>query len=146
MNALEKVTDLLVAVVIMFLLTLLYYGSGTRMLRVITVGQTGENFLKRVSTAGEITLPVWNELETALSNSGCTDYEIQRERKLYKLMEETGKVTEQTYIANRKELREEIVSEGKSRLQQGDRLWLKLYVNDVPMIYCESVRTGGIDS
>lgn len=145
MNALERVTDLLAAVVLLFLLPLLYYGSGERILRAMTAGQAGENFLKRVSTAGEITLPVWRELEAALANCGCINFELQRERRLYEPVGKDGEVVEQTYIENRKGLQEEISAYGKSQLQQGDRLCLTLYVNDMPMLCGEYVRTGGVN-
>ena len=58
MNALEKVVDVLVSCLLLFLVPLVYYGGRTRVSQAILAGQAGENFLRRVSTAGEITLQI----------------------------------------------------------------------------------------
>lgn len=142
MNALEKVVDFLVSCLLLFLVPLLYYGGRTRVSRAILAGQAGETFLRRVSTAGEITLPVWQELERALLRCGCTRYEIRRVRSLFEPEGEDGAVAEKEYTADRERIHESIVAQGTSRLQSGDRLWLTLYINETPTVYFMSVRTG----
>lgn len=142
MNALEKVVDFLVSCLLLFLVPLLYYGGRTRVSQAILAGQAGETFLRRVSTAGEITLPVWQELERALRRCGCTRYEIRRVRSLFEPEGEDGAVAEKEYTADRERIHESIVAQGTSRLQSGDRLWLTLYINETPTVYFMSVRTG----
>lgn len=142
MNALEKVVDVLVSCILMFLVPLLYYGGRTRVSQAILAGQAGENFFRRVSTAGEITLPVWQELERTLFQCGCSRYEIRRVRTLYEPEGEEGAVTEKEYTAEKEKLYGSIMAKGKSRLQNGDQLWLTLYVNELPTVYFMSVRTG----
>lgn len=142
MNALEKVVDFLVSCLLLFLVSLLYYGGRTRVSQAILAGQAGETFLRRVSTAGEITLPVWQELERALLRCGCTRYEIRRVRSLFEPEGEDGAVAEKEYTADRERIHESIVAQGTSRLQSGDRLWLTLYINETPTVYFMSVRTG----
>ena len=145
MNALEKVVDLLASVTILFLLPLLYYSSGIHVSQAILAGQAGENFLKRVSTSGNITLPVWKELEDTLARYGCTAYELQRERRLFEPVGEAGMVAERICTEEKDGLWKEVREEGKSRLQKGDRLRLILYVNEVPTMYCAFVRTGDVN-
>jgi hypothetical protein len=144
-NALEKVVDLLVAVILMFLVPLLYYGSGIGVSRAILTGQTGENFLKRVSTAGEITLPVWNEMEDALRQYGCERLEVQWERRVYEPIGEDGVVAERVYTEYKERVEERLYQTGRIRLQKGDRIKLTLYVNDMPTVYYCTVRTGATD-
>lgn len=146
MNALERMVDLLVAILLLFLLPVFYYGSGKRVSEAVLVGQVGENFLRRVSTAGEITLPVWMELEEALTRYGCDTFTLQRERRLYEPTGEHGKVEERCYTVEKQEIVEQMTGEGRSRLQAGDRLWLTVYVNDIPTVYFGYVRTGGTDA
>ncbi len=142
MNALEKVVDVLVSCLMLFLVPLLYYGGRTRVSQAILAGQAGENFLRRVSTAGEITLPVWQELERTLLHCGCTRYEIRRVRTLYEPEGEEGAVTEKEYTADKEKIYGSVMTNGTSRLQNGDQLWLTLYVNELPTVYFMSVRTG----
>lgn len=144
MNALEKIVDLLAAVSVLFLMPLLYYGSGRRVSQAVLAGQAGDTFLKRVSTAGEITWPVWEELGQALTKYGCEGFELQKERQLFEPTTEGG-VVERVYIERTEKLSEEIQRDGYSRLCRGDRLRLTLYINDIPMVcYC-CVRTGAED-
>ena len=142
MNALEKVVDLLAATVLLFLLPLLYYGSGKTVSQAVLAGQAGEVFLKRISTAGEITLPVWKDLERNLLQCGCESYDFRRERVLYRRVEETGEVMEQVNTAEKEKLYQQITETGESNLLSGDRLWLTLYVNEIPAVYFSVVRTG----
>ncbi len=145
MNALEKVVDLLVAVILLFMIPLFYYSSGTGVSQAILAGQAGENFLKRVSTAGEITLPVWNELEDALFCYGCERFELQRERRVYEPVGENGAVAERIDTEYKKSVEEKLYKTGGIRLRKGDRIKLILYINDIPTVYCECVRTGATD-
>lgn len=145
MNALEKVVDLLAAVCLMFLIPIFYYGSGKQVSRAILAGQAGEYFLNRISTAGEITLPVWMEFENALERFGCDSFELQRERHLFEPSSEMGSVVERTYTESKEMLLLQVKEEGSYRLQKGDRIKLTLYVNEVPSVYYESVRTGATD-
>lgn len=145
MNAWEKLVDLLVAVLLLFLIPLLYYGGGTGMSRAVLAGQASETFLRRISTSGEITLPVWKELEAALARYDCDGFELQRERLLYEPAGEPGEVTECLYREEKTVLLEQILREGKSRLQAGDRLRLTITMNGIPTVYYESVRTGATD-
>ena len=142
MNALEKVVDLLVAVTVLFLLPLLYYGSGMHVSKAVLAGQAGENFLTRVSTAGEITLPVWNELEYALNQYGA-GFSLQRERSLFEPSGEDETVVERVYTQEKEVIWKQMKEKGRSCLQAGDRLWLTIYVNGIPTVYRECVRTGG---
>lgn len=142
MNALEKMVDLLAAFALLFLIPLLYYGSGKRMSQAMLAGQAGEHFLNTASTAGEITLPVWTEFENALERFGCEQYEIQRERYLFEPGQEIGTVIERVYIERKDALWETVKDEGRSRLRKGDRIKLTLYVNEIPAVYYETIRTG----
>lgn len=142
MNALEKVVDFVAACALLFLIPLLYYAGRNRVSQAVLAGQAGETFLKRVSTAGEITLPVWEELERALFQFGCTEYKLCRIRTLYEPENMTGGVIERKYTADMEMLRENIMTKGASKLQSGDELWLTIYVNDIPAVYFTAVRTG----
>lgn len=142
MNALEKIVDLLMTLSLMFIVPLLYYGSGKNVLQSVLVGQAGETFLKRVSTVGEITQPVRKELERELELYGCEQYEIVRIRTLYEPEVHGRGVTENEYVADKEGLYGQIEEDGSCKLQNGDRLWLTLYVNEVPAIYYTTVRTG----
>ncbi|MGN1083784.1 MAG: hypothetical protein ACI4QX_02165 [Lachnospiraceae bacterium] len=142
MNALEKVVDFIAASILLFLVPLLYYGGRNRVSQAILAGQAGETFLKRVATAGEITLPVWGELEEALLQYGCVKYEIFWIRTLYEPEGEKGEVIEKKYTADREVIRESIMECGVCRLQNGDTLRLTLYVNEIPAVYFTTVRTG----
>lgn len=142
MNALEKWVDLLMTIVLLFLLPLLYYGSGRNVSAAILAGQAGENFLKRVSTAGEVTLPVWQELETALRRYGCRGFELQRERDLFEPVDLSGNVAEYTYTEDTTGIKRKLEENGCYRLLYGDRIKLVLYCTDIPTVYVTSVRTG----
>lgn len=142
MNALEKVVDLLIAMILMFLIPLLFYGCGKRISQSVLAGQIGENFLHTVSTAGEITQPVWSELEKKLKLSGCMNFELQREYRLFEPGEEKGSVVIQNHTDGKEEMLGEIAKNGKYRLRKGDCLKLTIYLNDMPMVYCKYVRTG----
>lgn len=146
MNALEKLADLLVAVLLLFLLPVLYYESRAGVSEAMLAGQAGENFLKRVSTAGEVTMPVWKELETSLLQYGCETFTFQRERRLYEPVEKTGKVVQCRCTIGKQEIIEEMEKEGKIRLLPGDRLWLTVYRNEIPAVYFTCVRTEATDS
>ncbi len=145
MNALEKVVDLLVAVILLFLVPLLYYSGGTRVSQAILAGQAGENFIKRVSVAGEITLPVWSELEDALRQYGCEQFELQRERRLYEPIGENGEVEERVYTEYKAGVEEHLNETGRIRLHKGDLIKLTLYIHDIPTVYYGTVRTGATD-
>lgn len=142
MNALEKVVDLLVAVAVLFIMPLLYYGSGMHVSKAVLAGQAGENFLIRVSTSGEITMSVWKELESALNQYGV-GFSLRRERSLFEPLGEDGTVVERVYTQEKETIWKQMTEKGKSCLQAGDRLWLTIYVNGIPMVYRECVRTGG---
>lgn len=146
MNALEKVVDLLMAISLMLLVPLLYYGSGKSVSQSVLAGQAGEAFLKRVSTAGEITQPVRKELERELELYGCEYYEIVRIRTLYEPGGDGRGVTEKEYVADKEALYKQIAEDGGCKLQNGDRLWLTLYLNEVPAIYYTTVRSGETDT
>lgn len=141
MNALEKMVDVITVMILMFLLPILYYGGRHQVSETVMAGQTAKSFLKRVSTAGEITEPVWKELEQALERFGCTEYELERERRLYEPAED-GRVWERTCCIGKEEIESELAGRGRCLLQKGDRLCLVLYREGVPVIYCENVRTG----
>lgn len=142
MNALEKIVDFIAACLLLFLVPLLYYGGRNRVSQAILAGQAGETFLKRVSTAGEITLPVWEELERSLLRCGCTEYKFRRVRTLYEPEKVTGGIMEKEYTADRETIRESIMTKGAGKLQNGDELWLTIYVNEIPAVYFTAVRTG----
>lgn len=141
MNALEKVVDVITVTLLMFLLPILYYGSRQQVAETVMAGQIGKSFLKRISTAGEITVPVWDELERELKHYGCTEIVLERERKLYEPAED-GTVWERTYCMTKEKIEERLAEQGRCLLQKGDRMRLVLYQGTVPMVYCESVRTG----
>lgn len=143
MNALEKCLDMLLAVGIMFLLPLLFYSGGNRSLRTVFAGQACETFLRRVSTAGEITFPVWKELESALDRYGCDDFELCREYTLWEPGEVKGTVTEQYYIEGKEQLSELICTEGSAGLHKGDKLSLFFYINGFTMMCTDVVRSEG---
>lgn len=145
MNALEKLVDLLVAVVLLFFIPLVYYGSAKRVSQAMLAGQAGEHFLKQVSTAGEITLPVWTEFENTLERFGCDRFEVQRERRLFEPGQEKGSVVERIYVEQKDRLQVQVREEGRSRLQKGDCIKVTIYVNEVPMLYYDYVRTGATE-
>lgn len=103
--------------------------------------QTGKSFLKRISTAGEITVPVWRELKRELEHYGCTEFELERERRLYEPAED-GTVWERTYCIEKEEIEECLAEQGRCLLHKGDRIRLVLYRGSMPMIYYENIRTG----
>lgn len=142
MNALEKLVDVLTAVILMFLVPLLYYGGGRNISRTVFAGQAGENFLKQISTAGEITLPVWEELEKALEGCGCDGFEVQRKRILFEPASEEGNVIERVERLCTEDLTEQIREKGKIRLLKGDRILLTIYVNGFPTVHFTRIRTG----
>lgn len=143
MNAIEKIVDVITVTILMFLLPILYYGSRHQVAETVMAGQIGKSFLKRISTAGEITYQVWNELEQELEYYGCTKFELERERKLYEPMED-GTVWERTYCITKEEIEECLAEEGKCLLQKRDRIRLVLYRGSMPMIYYEIIRTGAV--
>lgn len=146
MNALEKIVDLVMAISLMFIVPLLYYSSGKNVSQSVLAGQAGEAFLKRVSTAGEITQPVRKELERELELYGCKQYEIVRIRTLYEPMANGKGVREREYVADKEVLYRQMEEDGRCKLQNGDRLWLTLYWNEVPAIYYTTVRSGETDT
>lgn len=143
MNALEKCLDMLMAIVIMFLLPLLFYGGNSRVLRSVSAGAACENFLQRVSTAGTITLPVWKELEDSLERFNCDTFELSREYTLWEPGAEMGCVTEQSYIDEKETLLQEIQTEGFVGLHRGDRLQVTFYTDGFPTVYYSVVRSEG---
>ena len=143
MNALEKCLDMLVAIAIMFLIPLLFYEGSSRVLCSVSAGAACQNFLKRISTSGEITLPVWKELEDTLERFGCDTFGLRREYLLWKPGAEPGSVAEQYYIEEKDALLQRIRTEGKVGLHQGDRLRVIFYVNDFPTVYYDVVRSEG---
>ena len=142
MNAFEKIVDMLFAVILIFLLPILYYNGGMNIAKSMLLGQETENFLMRISTAGEITPAVWNELEDSLVRYGCDTFDLKRERRLFEPMGEPGKVAERIYTEYKDGLWKEVMVEGKSRLLKGDKVQVTVYNNGIPTIYFESVRTG----
>ena len=145
MNALEKIVDLLAAITVMFLVPLLYYGSGKCVSQAMLSGQAGENFLARISTAGEITLPVLEELEHALLSCGCSRFDVQRQRRLFEPSTVEGDVIERIYTEEKEKMLERIHREGRLRLQKGDLVRLIVYVNDIPTMYSGCIRTGAAE-
>lgn len=146
MNAMERLVDILVAVFLMFLLPLLYYGSGKEISRTVLAGQAGENFLKRICTAGEISLPVWRELEAALNKYDCDNVEILRERYLYEPDGTNGNVVRRLYEESKESLLVQLHEDGRCKLQKGDCMKLTIYINETPMLYFDYVRTGATES
>lgn len=144
MNALEKTVDLVTAVIILFLIPLFYYGGGRQVSQTLLAGQAGERFLRVVGTTGEITLPVWRELEHTLEGIGCDGFELKRERFLFEPYGEEGEIAECGYVKGTEEIRNRLEEAGYFPLQAGDRLWLTIVVNRTPAVYFHSVRTGGI--
>ena len=143
MNALEKCLDMLVAIVILFLVPLLFYGGSSQILRSMSAGTVCENFLRRVSTAGEITLPVWKELEDSLERFGCEEFKVRREYTLWEPEEETGGVVGNRYSEEKDDLLEEIQTEGTAVLHKGDRLQVTFYIDDIPTVYYDVIRSEG---
>ena len=143
MNAFEKVFDMLVTVAILFLMPLLFYDGGSRVLCSVSAGEACENFFKRVSTSGEITLPVWKELQESLERFGCDAFEIQREYALWEPGEVQGSVVEQRYSIGQEELWEQIQTEGRVSLHKGDKLRMIVYVNNIPTVYYDIIRSEG---
>lgn len=143
MNALEKCMDMLLAVTILFFIPLLFYSGGSRIIRSLSAGAACENFLKRVCTAGEITWPVWKELETALERYGCDEYELRRKYTLWEPGEKPGDVTEQCYTEEEEKLLETIRTEGVVSLHKGDKLRVICYIDDFPTVYYGVVRSEG---
>lgn len=143
MNALEKCLDMLIAIVILFLMPLLFYGGNSRVLCSVSAGEACESFLKRVSTSGEITLPVWKELEDTLERFGCDISGLCREYTLWEPGTEPGSVAEQYYIEEKDVLLQRIRTEGEVRLHQGDRLKVTFYINDSPTVYYDVIRSEG---
>lgn len=143
MNAFEKCVDMLVAIGILFLIPLLFYSGGSRILQSMSAGTACENFLKRVCTAGEITLPVWKELEHALERYGCDRFGLRREFTLWEPAEENGSVTEQRYIVEQEQLLEQIRTESAVGLHKGDKLRVIFYIDDFPTVYYDVVRSEG---
>lgn len=141
MNALEKVIDVITVTILMFLLPILYYGSRQRVSETVMAAQIGQSFLKRISTAGEITPPVWNELEQKLQCYGCMEFEVERERKLYEPVED-GAVWERIHYMGKEEMEDYLAEQGRCPLQRGDRIRLILYKESLPMIFYENIRTG----
>ena len=142
MNALEKVVDLLTVIVILFFLPLLFYNGKQRNLETIMVGQRGKYFLNHVSVQGQITLPVWNELERQLAAYGCTEFSLYRERSVYEPTGNPGEIREKTYRLEKEEIEKQLREQGTCLLQKGDRLCLTLYKNQIPVKYYEYIRTG----
>lgn len=142
MNTLEKIIDLLAAVGLLFLIPLIYYESGKRVSQAMLVGQAGECFLNTISVAGEITLPVWMQFEDSMKQFGCDEFELQRERYVFEPDGERGIVVERIYTKKKETLLKQILEEGSSSLRKGDRVTLTLYVNEIPMVYSENIRTG----
>jgi len=140
-NALEKIVDVITVTILMFLLPILYYGSRNQVAETVMAGQIGKSFLKRISTAGEITVPVWNELERELKHYGCTEIVLERERKLYEPAE-NGTVWERMYCMTKEEIEMCLAEQGRCLLQKDDRMRLVLYRGSMPTVYYESVRTG----
>lgn len=143
MNALEKCLDMLIAIVIMFLIPLLFYSGGRQIMRSLSAGAACENFLKRVCTTGEITLPVWKELKVALEQYGCEEFGIRREYTLWEPGEEIDSVTEQCYIEEDETLLERIRTGDRVSLHKGDKLRVIFYINDFPTVYYDVVRSEG---
>ena len=143
MNALEKCLDMLIAIAVLFLIPLLFYGGSVGVLRSMSAGTACENFLKRVSTAGEITMPVWKELEDTMGRFGCDTFELCREYTLWEPGSESGSVLKQCYVEETETLLQQIRNEGTVDLHQGDRLRVTFYINDFPMVYYDVIRSEG---
>lgn len=144
MNAFEKIVDMLLAILLIFFLPILYYNGGKQISQAMLSGQAVENFFVRISTAGEITLAVWDELEDSLSRYGCDTFDLMRERRLFEPLDSSGTVAERFYTKYKESLLEQVKAEGKCRLQKGDKVQVTVYNNGIPTVYCESVRTGAI--
>ena len=142
MNALEKIVDLLIAVVLMFLVPVLYYSGKHQLSETIMAAQAGKHFLNRISVSGEITVPVWKELERNLAMYGCAEFSLQRERDLYEPTENPGEIVERTYCLEKEQIEKQIREQGACLLQKGDRMSLTIYREQAPMTYCEYIRTG----
>ena len=141
MNGAEKLVDLLTAICLLFLVPLLYYGSASNGMQAALAGEVGERFLKQVSVSGKIAEAVAKEFEQEFFRYGGECYELIRLRTLYEPDEARG-VRKTEYVADKTVLWEEIAENGCTCLQKGDRLWLTIYVNDVPAVYFVTVRTG----
>ena len=143
MNALEKCVDMLVAIVIMFLVPLLFYSAGNHILQAVSAGEVCENFLKRVSTSGEITLPVWKELEEALGRFGCEEFRVRRKYTFWEPGVESGSAVERSYFEEKVALLEQMRTEGAVGLHKGDSLRVTVYIDDIPTVYYGIVRNEG---
>lgn len=143
MNALEKCVDMLVAIGILFLIPLLFYSGGSRILQSVSARAACENFLRRICTAGEITLPVWSELEYALERNGWIEFGVRREYALWEPGEESGSVTEQHYFEDTSQLAKRIRETGAVELHKGDRIRVICYINDFPTVCYDVVRSEG---
>lgn len=143
MNALEKCLDMLIAIAIMFLLPLLFYHGGYRIVRSVSAGVACENFLKRVCTTGEINYPVWKELADSLGRFGCEKFGVRREYILWEPGAEKGSVVEQRYREENDAILEDIRTEGIAVLHKGDSLQVIFYMDNIPTVYYDIVRSEG---
>lgn len=143
MNALEKCFDMFITIAILFLIPLLFYSGSSEILCSVAAGAACENFLKRVSTTGEITLPVWKELENSLERFGCEEFLVRREFTLWEPATEIGSVSEQRYSMEKDDLLDQIYAEGVVGMHKGDRLQVTVYIDDCLAVYYGVIRSEG---
>ena len=141
MNALEKVVDLLAAICVMFLVPLLYYESSSAVLQTALLGETGEWFLKQISTSGELSGSVLREFERELEAYGCERYELIRTRVLYE-PDGANSVLEREYTAEKQALYLELEEKGTCSFLRGDKIRLVLYTREAPVVYYTTIRSG----
>lgn len=140
MNALEKLTDLFAACILLFMLPLLYYNEKMYLVQEMTAGKICEEFLSRCSLFGEIREEYLEDLERGLSACGCIKYEICGERTVY-LYGEGGVIMQ--YIKKDTDFFISRVREQKDiALIPGDFLSVTVYFHQTPTVYSIIVRSG----
>lgn len=141
MNALEKVVDILVTIVIMFLVPILFFRGQYRMIKAVSTGQYAESFLQRSSTQGKIPETHLYQLFQYFSSQSCEEISLKRIRTL-SLPGELG-VKSVRVTSDTNALFHEINRYKKISLIKGDILILSFRMDGCPVCYTEVIRRSG---
>lgn len=137
LNALEKIVDLCVALLLMFGLPLLYFNGQNIVEKNLAAEACSKEFLEQISACGELTGERWREYNELIASGGGTNCRLEVERKLWL----PGNIRK-TYVKSSEEVLEELGKNHTIRFMAGDKVQLSMAINGVMLYRAVTIRTG----
>lgn len=141
MNALEKVVDLLIACALMFCIPVIYYRGQKETFEAEMAKQSAREFLTTISTVGEISPAVWQQLCREVSQCEGFRVEIGGIRTVY--VKRNGTLSKEKQVCGDDFFRRHIEGGESVMLLPNDWILLTLWDKDTPATLSAVIRSGG---